>query len=507
VLLQARIERSAMDPVLVLRDPRLQVRPGDTVRTTATVRNTSDLVEQYVFDVLGPTTAWAEVIPPSISVVRRGESTVQVLFRPPVGPSTPSGTVPFALRCASRENPDSVAVAEGDLAVGAIHEIVASLTPAVSRGRWAGRWTARFENRGTAPARLRLSASDERRTLGFALAPAELEIGPGESGYAFLKARAARPALVGAMTRQRVRLSYTRATGPDEAPAEGFVDVAFEHVPVLSRAVAALAGVALVGGAAAVVLLSRSTPRDEVAAPGAPPPAPAGFSAETGEAGVVRLNWSPVPGVSGYRIDKITAGDIVEKSTAQLEPQLGAYEWKELAGGREACFRLVALNDSGPSRPSDRVCAPAGSAPEPTGPPPTTSGPPTPGGSPTPDGSPSPSPTVTTGPPTPIGPGPGTGREPRDAFVVYQLFKKDDRVVTDAQKPLQVATKIESTLGVDVVIADAEASKRLSAEYPGGWIVLYTDAFASEPDARRFCDTSLTALQTIGIQICRPHGT
>ncbi|ABW13194.1 Fibronectin type III domain protein [Parafrankia sp. EAN1pec] len=475
-----------MDPVLVLRDTRLQVRPGDTARTSATVRNAGDLVEQYALDVLGPAAAWAEVIPPTISVVRRGESTVQILFRPPVGPTTPAGTVPFALRCVSRENPDSVAIAEGDLAVGAIHEIVASVTPAVSRGRWSGRWTARFENRGTAPARLRLSASDERRTLGFALAPVELEIPPGESGYAFLKARAAKPALLGALTRQQVRLTYTRETAPDEPVAEGFVDVSFEHVPVLSRAMTTIAGLALVGGAAAVVLLSQSSPKDDTAAPGAAPPAPTTFSAETGDGGVVRLSWSTVPGAKEYGIQKLVGDEDVALDTKRVDGQLNAYDFTGLKGGERTCFRLVAFNDSGASQPSPHACATAGITPEPS-PGPTPTGPTPTGPTPT-------SPTPTPETPNPQ-PGPGT-REPRDAYVVLSVFAKDDQVANDAQKPAQRAGEIGSALGVDVVLADADKSTRLSAQYPG-FLVIYADRFVTPEDAGKFCTDMSDKLSTV----------
>ncbi|EIV92983.1 fibronectin type III domain-containing protein [Frankia sp. QA3] len=502
-----------MDPVLVLRDTQLQVRPGDTVRTTATVRNSSDLVEQYALDVLGPAAAWAEVIPSTLSVIRRGESTVQLLFRPPAGPATPAGTLPFALRCVSRDDPGSAAVAEGDLAVGAIHEIVASLEPQVARGRWVGRWTARFENRGTAPARLALAATDERRTLGFALAPAELVVHPGETGVAYLKARASRPAMTGALTRQRVRLTYTRQTDPGEAIAEGFVEVSFEHVPVLSRAVAALAGVALVGAAAAVVLLSRSTPRDETTTPGAPPMKPTAFDAREGEAGAVRLTWSQIPGARSYQVERLD-GDLVADATERKAP-LSAYDWPQLRGGEQACFRLVAVNDSGMSEPSERRCAQAGVSVAPTPSPPATPSTPTP--EPTPGSPASPEPTPTgptpgpgdpTGPisPTPDGPTTPAAQEPRLAYVVYQIFAKADHYEVTSEIPLQLRADVARTVDTKVFVADTDASTRLHANFrTGGFIALYTDNFTSKADAAQFCKANKENLAQVHAG-CDPYG-
>jgi hypothetical protein len=496
-----------MDPDLVLRDTQLQVRPGDIVGTTATVRSTSDRVEQYDLDVLGPAAAWAEVIPSTISVIQRGENTVRLQFRPPVGPGTPSGTVPFALRCASREDPDSRAVVEGDLAVGAIHEIAASLTPAVYRGRRTGRWTARFDNRGTAPARLRLAASDERRALGFATAPEEIEIGPGDSGAAFLKARAKRPTLLGGVKNHRVRLTYTRVAAPGEAGSEGFLDATFEHIPVMSRAVAALLGVALVGGLVAAVLLSQSKPRDEVAPDsGTVPVTPAGFTAERGGPGVVRMAWSPVPGAIGFRIDKLARGNVVETS-AKVEPQLGVYEWKDLNGGSQACFRMVALNDVGASKPTEPGCVtveqtPAGPATPPGGTPPSTGGP-GPTDTSTPTGGPG---GTGSGTGTGTGTGSGVAKEPRDTYVVYRIYLGDDQKILNDPRVPKLAADIETALGVSVVIAGADTSKRLSAKYPG-FVVLYTDGFSSVPVGEKFCADNLATLHTIDPQIyCLVHG-
>lgn len=465
-----------MEPVVVLRDARLQVRPGDTARTTATVRNTGDLVEQYSLDVLGPAAAWAEVIPASISVVRNGETTVQLLFRPPAGPGTPADTVPFALRCVSRENPSSAALAEGDLAVGAIHEIVASITPAVARGRWKGRWTARFDNRGTAPATLRLSAADERQTLGFMLAPAELVVPPGRSGQVYLKARAARPTLLGAMRRQRVRLTYTRATEPHEPVSEGFVDTAFEQVSVLTRTTATLAGLALAGGVAALVLLSRGGPLDDAASSAVrEPSAPTGFQARPGPGGVVKLSWDEVNGAKSYGLYRLD-GDTVDAPVVGVQkipaPQT-VKEWENLSAGEQTCFYVTAVDDGGnESPPSQTGCSAAGAG---TG---AGTGP---DATPT-DGTESPEPTATESG--------GTKREPQGDYAIVEFFFKDDSVRTP--EILKRKKAIDGILagygGYQSVLAAVDSSERLSAQYQDqDFRVLYVDGFDSVADAERFC--------------------
>ncbi|KPM56719.1 hypothetical protein CcI49_26585 [Frankia sp. CcI49] len=466
-----------MDPVVELRDRRLQVRPGETVQTSATVHNATDVIAQYTFEVLGPAAAWAEVVPPTVSVVRNGRNTVQIRFRPPVGPV---GSVPFALRCVSQDHPDSAAVDEGELVVGAIHDIVPTVTPTISRGRWTGRWTARFENRGTVAARLRVTASDKRRELGFALAPHEIVVDPGQTGEVYLKARASVPTLLGTVTPRPVQLTYTRATGPDEKADEGTVELVFEQVPVLSRAVAAVGALALVGGAAAVLLLARAAPSDKLASDKVSrPDQPTGLTAEPAGAGAISLNWSAVPSAENYLLYKLVGAD-ADGAANELHPvkaPLTAHTWEGLAAGAHTCFRLVASNEGGESKASEMVCQDAGASPAT----------PEPTGSSTPPTTPTPDPNVTGTTPTDPGGKTGQGREPQGFYVVLGSFWKEDKQEQDAQKPLLRKTEIDRALGVTTVLADADASKRLGSQFPGQVIIYLDGQFASWAEADAYC--------------------
>jgi hypothetical protein len=494
---------AVMEPVLVLRDTRLQVRPGETARAAVTVRNDGDLVEEYVFDVLGPAAAWTEVIPSSVSVVRRGESTVQMLFRPPVGPDTPAGNVPFALRCVSRDDPDSAAIVEGDLAVGAIHDLAVSMTPSVAKGRWGARWTARFDNRGTAPVRLRLSASDERTALGVALAPQQLSVDPGESRSAFLRVRPVRPRLLAATVRHRVRLTYAReAAGPGEPAAEGFVDVTYEHISVLTKAMAMVAALALVAVAVvAVVLVSRSGTEEQATEGGAAPPTPSGLTAKSGGPRTVTLSWNKLPGVTGYTVLWVDQDKIRESRKAEAE--VNSFDWTGAEGTDELCFVLIAENKSGVSGQSEKVC----SAP---GPAESTDATPGGGGGPTSSTTDGVSPTPGSG-----GAGGAEIDEPEGAYVVYATTAKGDEFNDyGIQRSLELKGDIQDALAgigldnVNVAIGDSAISKQLQADgYTAGFYVLYTDGFGSQAEAEQFCVNNEAAIQeTVPAAICVAEG-
>jgi hypothetical protein len=289
-------------------------------------------------------------------------------------------------------------------------------------------------------------------------------------GRAYLKARAVRPTLLGALRRQRVRLTYTRVTEPHEPVAEGFVDTAFEQVSVLTRATATLAAVALVGGVTALVLLSRSGPRDDIAPSGlAAPTTPVDFQARPGGPGIVKLSWQPVNGAKSYGLYLLDGDrpDAPRAEVKEVKAPLTVKEWENLSPDKAACFVVTALNDGGQSDPSDVQCSPAGRATEPRA---TAT-----------EGTTSPGPTATeTG---------ATAREPQGSYAVVEFIPKDDAVKTaGALARKREIDTIIARYGYSFrsVLADVDASTRLSAEYRDARVI-YVDGFRGGADAEDFC--------------------
>src|SRR5659263_506402 len=141
------------DPVVRLDPARLPVEPGGQVRTVLTVANTGPLVEGYTVTVLGAAAAWAHVLTPEISVYPQQETSVVVVFAPPAGAAV-AGEVPYGLRVASLVDGAAAAVVEGDLEIGRVFGLQATLTPVNSTGRWSARHRVAFTNWGNAPVRL-----------------------------------------------------------------------------------------------------------------------------------------------------------------------------------------------------------------------------------------------------------------------------------------------------------------------------------------------------------------
>ncbi len=83
-----------MDPVVILANDTVSAGPGAEARLLVRVRNQGRRVESYAIEVVGAPASFAVVEPANVSVLPGKEAEVTITFRPPVGASTPTGTLP-----------------------------------------------------------------------------------------------------------------------------------------------------------------------------------------------------------------------------------------------------------------------------------------------------------------------------------------------------------------------------------------------------------------------------
>lgn len=162
-----------------LEEQALAVSPGEVVTVTATLRNTGTRVEGVRVGIGGPARAWARVEPADLSVYPDKTVTCTVTFAPPRGSQVPAGIVGFVVQCVSTVQRGVMAMANGTVAVGAVHDLSAELVPAVTRGRRRTEHQVRLENRGNVVERIRLTAADTEGALAFDLAEPQVDVPPG----------------------------------------------------------------------------------------------------------------------------------------------------------------------------------------------------------------------------------------------------------------------------------------------------------------------------------------
>src|SRR6478609_10051317 len=189
------------DPLIRLDTEHASVQPGGQMRVTVTVTNTGTLVEGFWLQVLGPAAAWAEVVPPEISVYPQQDATAAVILSPPSDGSALSGLLPFGVLASSTLDANTSAAAEADLEIGELHSLQAKIIPVTSTGRWRGRHVIQLSNWGNAHAQLRMSASDPDDALGFYVSPQLVNLPPGGRVLVRISARTKHPFLRGTPVR------------------------------------------------------------------------------------------------------------------------------------------------------------------------------------------------------------------------------------------------------------------------------------------------------------------
>jgi hypothetical protein len=167
----------------------LAVDPGGEQSCWIKIRNTGEIVDEFVFEVLGAAAEWTELDAPSLSLFPGEEKELKVTFRPPRRSTTPAGTVPFGLKVASRKDPDDAVVEEGLLEVAPFEQTAAELTPRTSRGRFRGKHELAFDNRGNAAVNAKLEGTDADDLLTFRFDPPALAAAPGTATFVKVKAR------------------------------------------------------------------------------------------------------------------------------------------------------------------------------------------------------------------------------------------------------------------------------------------------------------------------------
>jgi hypothetical protein len=358
------------DPIVRLETPQLSVEPGGQTRTILTVRNLGTIVEGFRLQVLGESASeWAEISPDEVQVYPEQEATAVVVFSPPTGTTTRSGTFPFGVRAESVVDPSTSAVAEGDLEIGRVFGLQSKLTPVTSSGRWRGKHFIELTNWGNSPVQLRLVAGDPDDRLAFLLGPETVDLPLGVTGHARLMVKTKKPFLRGA----QVRLPFQVVAEPDPPdvptgppsllpnPRRAVLDGAFTQRAVLSKltvTVAVLGVLALAGGIAYALTRPAAAGPAELAQ--GQPRTPE-LTALARNATTIQLLWQDQSNVTTYRIHQLTA-DGKTSGVQEVDGALNTHPIEELQPSTKYCFELEAVRGDQSSPISDARCATTGAA-------------------------------------------------------------------------------------------------------------------------------------------------
>jgi hypothetical protein len=199
------------------------VTPGQETRTTMSVRNDSDIVEAYTFEVVGECAPWTTVEPVRLSLYPGTSDQVTVVLRPPRSPAVRAGEIPLGVRVLPTERPDSVVVSETIVLVAPFAEQRAELVPERRRAWRRARYHVALHNDGNTPVDATLSAPETDDQLSYALPARPVTVGPGDSADLDLRVRVAKIVWFGKPVPWPLRLDANAVAGEDvgQHPLEG----------------------------------------------------------------------------------------------------------------------------------------------------------------------------------------------------------------------------------------------------------------------------------------------
>lgn len=172
-----------MGVIASIESTTVAAEPGTRVASTIRVRNTGMVVDQVLLDVLGDAQPWVSVQPAQLNLLPGSDAEAQLVFAPPRSSAVLAGTVPFAIRAMSQEDPAGSAIEEGCVEVGSFAEITAALMPGRARGRRRAKFQLVIENQGNTPVQSVVSVTDPDLLLEFKVQPRLLVAQPGTATF------------------------------------------------------------------------------------------------------------------------------------------------------------------------------------------------------------------------------------------------------------------------------------------------------------------------------------
>lgn len=151
------------------------------------VTNTGPADDEYSFGIDREAAQWGWVTPPTLAVAAGTQGSVKVQFRVPKAPKPPAGPFPFTITVKSVNDPSLTTAAEGIVEVAPFQDLLATLNPRTAQGSGPSHHVVGISNRGNAPVRARLSASDTDGNLDFDIAPVTVEAGAGANAEVNLR--------------------------------------------------------------------------------------------------------------------------------------------------------------------------------------------------------------------------------------------------------------------------------------------------------------------------------
>ena len=275
-----------MSVLATIEPAALNVDAGAEASLVVRVRNRGTIVDQFDITVVGPTSPWATVDPPSLRLFPDKEGEARVTFRPRRAPDPAADNYPFGVAVRAASDANASTVEEGRITVAPFVQLTSEIVPLTSRGSRVGSHDISVKNVGNAVAEVSIKASDPDRLLNFEVLPERAGLRPGASTTMKARVKPKTTFLMGAPKRIPFSVSVDEpSAGSYQIPASieqhaiipGWVKPASGLLIAAIAAVLVLPGMLGLNGAgaspsaAAVVLTPEPVTEPPITPPAAPP--------------------------------------------------------------------------------------------------------------------------------------------------------------------------------------------------------------------------------------------
>ncbi|MFF9592758.1 hypothetical protein ACF1FX_26660 [Streptomyces sp. NPDC014646] len=219
-----------------LDDSSVTAAPGEETAVPLRILNSGSTVEEYRFEVVGACAAWSTVEPAALSLYPGDSRTVSLLLRPPRDSTVLAGETHFGIRVVPTSEQGRTVVPEGRVTVLPFTETTAELVPRGSNGAWRGRHQLAVDNRGNAPATVRLETRSGTDRARVSFGSDTLRIEPGRAEFGKVRVRPAKRMWRGAPITHPFQVVATPEVAEGQDPAAPVVlDGSYQQDPILPR--------------------------------------------------------------------------------------------------------------------------------------------------------------------------------------------------------------------------------------------------------------------------------
>jgi len=174
--------------VLSLSSTKLEVAPGESVEATITIRNQSQIVDQFGIRIQGLSPTWWTLSTPSVSLFPGDQGEAKLTIHPPKEAESKAGSYSFQVRAVSQANPEEMTEEEAYLILRGFLVWDVGMSPTKVTGR-SGTYRLTASNSSNTDITLIFEGKDPEEALDYTFSHDKVTVPAGESALITLQVR------------------------------------------------------------------------------------------------------------------------------------------------------------------------------------------------------------------------------------------------------------------------------------------------------------------------------